>query len=151
MPFDSVDFPAPKMPDTSLFPIWTKYGRRLLLRTRDRRERAVTLRAPFPSDRDAAVVRLLRDAKTLIENPQNWAQWRYQTFGGRHCAVGALRAVAKGLNDPRIEWSAHALLNTVARSRGFSSAEEMNDRSSHSDVLDAFDSAIAAAHGAAPE
>jgi hypothetical protein len=131
MPFDGTGFSAP---------------RRLLHETRCRRERTVALRA---LDHDVAVAQLLRDARALIENPRNWAQRRYWTLSGRRCAVGALRAVARGLVEPDIAWAAHNLLITVARSRGFGTVEEMNDRSSHSEVLRAFDSAIAAAYGPA--
>jgi hypothetical protein len=151
MPFGGTGFPAQKASDTGLLPIWTKPGRRLSLKKGCRREKAATLRAPSSFDHDAAVAQLLQEAKTLIEDPRKWTQRRYQTFGGRRCAMGALRAAACGLIDPGIAWSAHALLNTVARSHGFSSAEEMNDRSSHFEVLRAFDCAIAAAHGAARE
>jgi hypothetical protein len=46
-------------------------------------------------------------------------------------------------------WAAHGYLITVARSRGFTNVEAMNDRSSHAAVLRAFDEAIALAHTAA--
>jgi hypothetical protein len=39
-------------------------------------------------------------------------------------------------------WRAHELLAAVARDRGFSSVEAMNDRSRHEAVLSAFDAAI---------
>ncbi|HZU88079.1 MAG TPA: hypothetical protein VE993_02365, partial [Stellaceae bacterium] len=135
MPFDGTGCSAPKASDTGLFPIWTKHGRRLLREARHR-EGTVALRA---RDHDIAVARLLRDARTLIEDPRHWAQRRYWTFSGRRCAVGALRAAARGLIDPGIAWSAHNLLIAVARSRGFGTVEEMNDRSSHAEVLRAFD------------
>ena len=53
--------------------------------------------------------------------------------------------------DPEIAWSAHRLLIQVARSRGFGSIEELNDRSSLREVLRAFDGAIALAYGAVPQ
>jgi hypothetical protein len=62
--------------------------------------------------------------------------------------VGALRAAAKRLEDPSIAWSAHALLIDVARSRGFTNVETMNDRSSHAAVLAVFDQAIRTAERA---
>ncbi|MGH7113777.1 MAG: hypothetical protein ACREE9_04695, partial [Stellaceae bacterium] len=62
----------------------------------------------------------------------------------------ALRAAAKRLDDPSIAWSAQALLIDVARSRGFTNVETMNDRSSHTAVLAAFDQAITTAERASP-
>jgi hypothetical protein len=108
------------------------------------------LRAPSPSDRDLAVAELLRDAKELIADPKNWTRRTYRSFGGQRCAVGALRAAAKRLDDPSLGWSAHALLINVARSRGFTNVETMNDRSPQAAVLSAFDQAIAMAERGAP-
>lgn len=143
MPFDGVDFPAPTAPNTGLFPAWSKQGCRLRFQTgfrRDGRERAARtfLRAPSPSDRGAAIMQLLQDAKGLIENPAQWTKGAYRSFGGRRCAVGALRAAARRLHDPRLAWSAHALLIDIAIARGFTNVEAMNDRSSHDAVLGAF-------------
>ena len=97
------------------------------------------------SERQLAVGDLLRDAKELINGPKDWTRRTYRSYGGQRCAVGALRAAAKRLNDPTVAWSAHALLIDVARSRGFTNVETMNDRSSHAAVLTAFDQAIRAA------
>ena len=108
------------------------------------------LRAPLPTERDLAVADLLRDAKALIDEPKNWTRRTYRSFGGQRCAVGALRAAAKRLNDPTIGWSAHALLINVARSRGFTNVETMNDRSPQAVVLSAFDQAIAMAERGIP-
>ena len=104
----------------------------------------------MPTERDLAVADLLRDAKALIDEPKNWTRRTYRSFGGQRCAVGALRAAAKRLNDPTIGWSAHALLIDVARSRGFTNVETMNDRSSQAAVLSAFDQAIAMAERGIP-
>lgn len=100
------------------------------------------LRAPTPAERGLAVADLLRDAKDTIVDPTDWTRRTYRSFGGQRCAVGALRAAAKRLNDPTIAWSAHAMLIDVARSRGFTNVETMNDRSSHAAVMAAFDQAI---------
>ncbi len=145
MPFDGTYFPAPRPSDTGLFPIWSRHGCRLWFGARlrrDRRDAATLLRAPHPADRDLAVAGLLREAKGLIDDPETWTRRTYRSFGGQRCAVGALRAAAKRLDDPSIAWSAHALLIDVARSRGFTNVETMNDRSSHAAVLAAFDQAI---------
>jgi len=153
MPFDGTYFPAPTPSDTGLFPLWSRHGCRLWFTARLRRDRrgapelgvSGLLRAPLPDDRDAAVAELLREAKGLISDPENWTRRTYRSFGGQRCAVGALRAAAKRLDDPGIAWSAHARLIDVARSRGFTNVETMNDRSSHAAVLAAFDQAIGAA------
>ena len=148
MPFDGRDFDTPKVLDTGLFPIWTKQGRRIWVSARFRGKttgKTGEAGADFSSVRAAAVVRLLEDAKRLIEDRQTWAQRNYWRFSGRRCAIGALRAAAKSLDDPAIAWAAHAFLIKVARTRGFSSVEAINDRLSHTDVLRVFDKAIAAA------
>ena len=107
------------------------------------------LRPPVPADRGATIIQLLQDAKGLIEDSRNWTRRAYRSFRGRHCAVGALRAVAGCLKGPSPAWSALELLIKVAESRGFESVEAMNDRSSHGAVLTAFDEAIALAQSAA--
>ncbi len=154
MPFDGTEFRALTVPDTGLFPIWSKHGWRLWFETHlgvaERNETArAFLRAPSLPDRGAAIVRLLQDARGLIEDPGNWTKGNYRSFSGLRCAVGALRAAARRLNDPSLGWSAHALLITVAKSRGFATVEAMNDRSSHAAILGAFDEAIMAAPTAA--
>lgn len=153
MPFDGTYFPAPTPYDTGLFPIWSRHGCRLWFDARLRRKKSVApslLRAPLPTERDLAVADLLRDAKALIDEPKNWTRRTYRSFGGQRCAVGALRAAAKRLNDPTIGWSAHALLINVARSRGFTNVETMNDRSPQAVVLSAFDQATAMAERGIP-
>jgi len=145
MPFDGTYFPATTPYDTGLFPLWSRHGSRLWFhsRLRGRKPAAPTmLRAPTPAERDLGVVDLLRDAKDMIADPKDWTRRTYRSFGGQRCAVGALRAAAKRLTDPSIAWSAHALLIDVARSRGFTNVETMNDRSSHVAVMAAFDQAI---------
>jgi hypothetical protein len=153
MPFDGRYFPTPTPYDTGLFPIWSRHGCRLWFEARLHRKKNTApsaLRAPSPADRNLAVADLLRDAKELINGPKDWTRRTYRSFGGQRCAVGALRAAAKRLTDPSIGWSAHALLIDVARSRGFTNVETMNDRSSHAAVLAAFDQAIRAAERTAP-
>ncbi|HEV2300732.1 MAG TPA: hypothetical protein VGR91_04100 [Stellaceae bacterium] len=154
MPFDGTGLQSPAPFDTGIFPIWSRHGGRLWVKAcfrRERRERITEalLRAPAPADRDETVEQLLHDARDLIENPRYWMRGTYRWFRGRRCAVGALRAVARRVKDPVPVWAAHAYLITVARSRGFTNVEAMNDRSSHAAVLRAFDEAIALAHTAA--
>ena len=145
MPFDGTYFPATTPYDTGLFPLWSRQGCRLWYQTRLRGKKAAAptmLRAPTPAERGLAVADLLRDAKDMIDDPKDWTRRTYRSFGGQRCAVGALRAAAKRLNDPTIAWSAHSMLIDVARSRGFTNVETMNDRSSHAAVMAAFDQAI---------
>ena len=146
MPFDGTHFPATTTTyDTGLFPLWSRHGCRLWFHTRLSGKKPIQtrmLRAPVPAERDLAVVDLLRDAKEMIADPKDWTRRTYRSLGGQRCAVGALRAAAKRLDDPSIAWSAHALLIDVARSRGFTNVETMNDRSSHVAVMAAFDQAI---------
>ncbi|HTV44582.1 MAG TPA: hypothetical protein VMF05_04640 [Stellaceae bacterium] len=145
MPFDGTYFPAPRPSDTGLFPIWSRHGCRLWFQSRlrrDKRRPVALLRAPLPTEHDLAVADLLREAKGLIIDPENWTRRTYRSLGGQRCAIGALRAAAKRLDDPSIAWAAHSLLIDVARSRGFTNVETMNDRSSHGAVLAAFDQAI---------
>jgi hypothetical protein len=152
MPFDGTYFPTTTPYDTGLFPLWSRHGSRLWFQTRLRGKTPTAptmLRAPIPAERDLAVADLLRQAKDLVAEPKDWTRRTYRSFGGQRCAIGALRAVAKRLNDPGIAWSAHALLIDVARSRGFTNVETMNDRSSHVAVMAAFDQAIRSAERAA--
>lgn len=145
MPFDGTYFPATTPYDTGLFPLWSRHGCRQWFQTRlhGKKTTAPTaLRAPTPAERGLAVADLLRDAREMIVDPKDWTRRTYRSFGGQRCAVGALRAAAKRLADPTIAWSAHALLIDVARSRGFTNVETMNDRSSHNAVMAAFDQAI---------
>jgi hypothetical protein len=145
MPFDGTYFPATTPYDTGLFPLWSRQGCRLWYQTRLRGKKATAptmLRAPTPAERGLAVADLLRDAKDMINDPKDWTRRTYRSFGGQRCAVGALRAAGKRLSDPTLAWSAHAMLIDVARSRGFTNVETMNDRSSHAAVMAAFDQAI---------
>lgn len=149
MPFDGTHFPATTTTyDTGLFPLWSRNGCRLWFQTRLRAKKPAEptmLRAPVPVERNLAVADLLRDAKDMIADPKDWTRRTYRSLGGQRCAVGALRAAAKRLDDPSIAWSAHTLLIDVARSRGFTNVETMNDRSSHVAVMAAFDQAICTA------
>ena len=86
---------------------------------------------------------LLRAARSLIETEETWTRGAYCTRDGRHCAVGALRAAAvQGQYGRKTRQEAHGLLLGLARQRGFSSVEGMNDSSTYGQVLAIFDSAI---------
>ncbi len=93
---------------------------------------------------------LLRQARAVIDDEGRWAQGRYSTLDGRHCAVGALRAVTRDVNTRRAGKRAHAVLRGVALESGFGSVEQMNDRWSHAEVMRAFDRAIVAAERGSP-
>jgi len=92
-------------------------------------------------------VELLTTARSLIEDERNWIQHDYETRDGRFCAVGALRYAARFIGPSGALTAANRLLLAVARERGFSKIEKMNDRSTHERVLSAFDEAIARAKG----
>ncbi len=94
---------------------------------------------------ELAAARLLRAARALIAEEDRWVQGRYETLRGRRCAMGALQAAARALHDTRGFETARDLLRTEALIRGYSHVEKMNDRSTHTQVLAAFDSAIARA------
>jgi hypothetical protein len=147
MPFDGVAEVGIVSAD-QVFPSLWAAGGRLWIRSRLRRwgRPAVAL---SPGAHYAAAALLLEDAKSLIEERDRWLQGTYRWFRGRRCAIGALCAAAAKISDMRVAQSAHALLLTVADSRRFTSVEGMNDHSSHSEVIRAFDDAIALAWGKA--
>jgi hypothetical protein len=95
--------------------------------------------------REVLVVQVLCAARALIELEDKWTRGYYQTIWGRRCAVGALRAAGRTVRDPRAFALARNLLRTEATSRGFTHIEMMNDRSTHAQVVAAFDAAIAKA------
>jgi hypothetical protein len=99
---------------------------------------------PVPEPLDAAILRVLEEARGLIEQREDWTQGSLETFRGERCAVGALRLAADFLNYELAGRMAHALLTEIAAARGFSGIEAMNDYSRHEAVLSAFDTAITA-------
>jgi hypothetical protein len=109
---------------------------------------AFTVPPYMPENSEVAAAQLLRGARAMIEREEMWVQGRYNARGGRHCAVGALRAAGRFYDGETLRL-AHALLHNVAHSRGFDSVEKMNDASTHDQVLVAFGSAIASAEALA--
>jgi len=107
-----------------------------------------TLPRGVPENSEAAAAQLLRAARSMIDREEMWIQGRYNARGGRHCAVGALRAVGRFYDSEALR-VAHALLHNVAHSRGFDSVEKMNDACSHGQVIGAFGFAIASAEALA--
>lgn len=101
-----------------------------------------------PESAEAAAAQLLRAARSMIDREEMWVQGRYNARGGRHCAIGALRAAGRFYHGETLRL-AHALLHNVANSRGFDSVEKMNDASTHGQVVAAFNSAIASAEAIA--
>ena len=91
---------------------------------------------------EVATVQLLTIARALIADEENWVQGRYETIDGRRCAVGALRVASRLMGVRTPPRDATGMLLTVANGRGFNDIEKMNDRSTHAQVLSAFDEAI---------
>ena len=140
MPFDGSEYfgkrPSPSGP--GIWPSIRRMARAFL---------PVAPARPDPAT-DLLTVQLLTTARSLIDDERNWVQHDYETRDGRYCAVGALRYAARFIGPPDPMISANRVLLSVARERGFSKIEKMNDRSSHTRVLTAFDEAIARARGA---
>jgi hypothetical protein len=101
-----------------------------------------------PESPEVAAAQLLRSARSMIDREEMWVQGRYNARGGRHCAIGALRAAGRFYHSETLRL-AHALLHNVANGRGFDSVEKMNDASTHGQVMAAFGSAIASAEAIA--
>lgn len=148
MPFDGSEFRvSPLASPTPLAPeapgVWER------MRAAFARLGGVTAWSFVPGDpvvpSDVTAVHMLRSARALIELEDRWVQGRYETVRGRRCAMGALQAAARVLRDPRAFEEAKDLLRAEAVLRGYSHVEKMNDRSSHIQVLVAFDAAIAKA------
>jgi hypothetical protein len=137
MPFDGGGFIRATPDPTPPRPSWLA---RLISALRGR------ARQPSPPPvLDDAVLRVLEEARGLIERREDWTQGTLETLRGERCAVGAVRIAADFLDYEAPGRLALSLLARVAASRGFTSIEAMNDRSRHGQVLAAFDEAIAAA------
>ena len=148
MPFDGSAFsPVADAPSTTPTPNSSQWRKRLrsLLRLESWREDIQAfLPGARPAEVEPTVGQLLITARGMIEQEGRWIKGHYATLDGRHCAVGALRAAALRLDARRVGKAAHDVLRDVARERGFRSIEQMNDHSSHAEVIAAFDKAIVA-------
>lgn len=87
------------------------------------------------------VLQILTVARQLVADRHRWAQGHYETWGGRRCAVGAI-CVASEMLHTLASLEAVEHLSAVASRRGFPDVEAMNDHSTHTEVLSAFDDAI---------
>ena len=147
MPFDGSEFIANPVRTGSAQPgPWTWLGR--VARRLRPGARALPLEFPYtvPTDSPgAATVQVLSLARMLIEDERHWIQRRYETLDGRRCAVGALRSATRLLALRSLNGEAHSLLLGVAVGRGFTDIEKMNDHSTHTQMLSAFDIAFARA------
>jgi hypothetical protein len=145
MPFDGAEFfrkpiASESLPtDTAPEEAWYRRLKALV------RRRHTTLFRTTPEDPDLAALQLLEEARRAIEQRDRWVQGVYETFGRRYCAAGALRAVGRRVRGASVESRAYKMLLEVANRRGFLNVEIMNDRSTHDQVLSAFDEAIATA------
>jgi hypothetical protein len=146
MPLDSAEFfsahppvrPSDASPPYSRPSGWRGVARALAAGLRRRFH-------PAPEPLDVAVLRVLEEARGLVEQREDWTRGSYESWRGERCAVGAVRLAAEFLDYPAAGTAAHLLLAEVARRRGYSSVEAMNDRSRHDEVVAAFDEALAVA------
>ena len=145
MPFDGSDFsrfPQPSPPGPSFLAaalakvqVWLAWVWKAL-----RSFVPVGRHVPERQLYDSAVC-WLRTARALIEAEENWTVGTYRTTDGRYCAISALRTAARGMHHRNVRQVAHRYLLAVARERGFCSVEQLNDRSTHAEVLGVFDAA----------
>lgn len=103
-----------------------------------------------PATGDLTVGTVLTLARALIDHEDRWIKGHYATLDGRHCAVGAVRAAALRLDARRQGRNAQDHLRELARAQGFRSIEQMNDHSTHAEVIGLFDRAIETADRRTP-
>ena len=141
MPFDGSEYCPGSGPTEAALPpaAGTSWLRGLAERLR---ARPLWAFAPGEVRPEVTPAHLLRAARALIEQEDRWVQGRYETLRGRRCAMGALQAAARVLRHPGAFDQARDYLRTEALIRGYSHVEKMNDRSTHAEVLAAFDHAI---------
>lgn len=140
MPFDGSAFRAPRPEMRSLLPhAWHSPSRLRAAWTR--------LLVCLSPGRIGCVV-LLKRARALVAREETWVQAHYARDGS-YCAVGALLH-AGGRRHPARFRQAALHLSLVAKQHGFRSVEEMNDRCTHTEMLAAFDAAVALAWGHVP-
>ncbi len=149
MPFDGIAFIASPAADGGVQPEpgatsrWAKVRSAVARLVQPTRMRAFDLPLPFAPAREANnALQTLALARSLIADERAWVQRRYETRDGRRCAVGALRGAARLMHSAVPHCDAVSGLLAVAMSRGFTDIETMNDHSTHTQVVSAFDEAI---------
>jgi len=83
----------------------------------------------------------LERAKALIDHPDKWVQEAYE-HKGRRCALQALRDVAVN-SDRLLNKLKYTLANIDESNEPDSVIANFNDKHSHAEVMDYFDTAIA--------
>jgi hypothetical protein len=78
----------------------------------------VVLRSPTTEPIDSDVVQILKKARILIEQRDDWSQGNYRAVRERRCAIRALCDAAVMLNSKSAGNVAGDLLASVARRRG---------------------------------
>jgi hypothetical protein len=134
MPFDGTEFLRPRRDPPRVHRGW---------RERCAAAPRTLLFLPPPTTMPEALLRVLEEARGLIEQPDDWVRGAYETDGGERCAVGALRAAASLLNYPTAGATAQHLVEAIVRQHGFDAIERMNDHAGHDAILRVFDVAIA--------
>jgi hypothetical protein len=91
------------------------------------------------------VKRILKIARDIISKPENWCRFnlaQYHQGVWSYCAVGA---IDKALQDLEMDIFRYDVFEALQASMKSNSISEWNDKPNrkHSDVLAAFDSAIA--------
>lgn len=147
MPFDGTAFTAPATGgiQSEIGPLgtWQRLRGAVAKLLQPGRTRGLDRAVAYAPTREAShALQTLSLARSLIADERAWVQRRYETRDGRRCAVGALRGAARLMHNAVPHGDAVSGLLAVAMSRGFTDIETMNDHSTHSQVVSAFDEAI---------
>jgi hypothetical protein len=154
MPFDGIAFVAassavgeaqsePGFPKPGPSGPWGLVKSALMRLFQPARMRGFDMPMPLAPTREAShAIQTLMLARNLIVDERAWVQRRYETRDGRRCAVGALRGAARLMHSAVPHGDAVSGLLAVAMARGFTDIETMNDHSTHTQVVSAFDEAI---------
>jgi len=88
--------------------------------------------------------RFLEKALALIEDKKDWCQYLVEDEQGRHCAVGALDAVALATKATRKDaWAALSIEVELATDGAHGAVSAFNDSRSHAEVVALFKKTIA--------
>ena len=142
MPFDGQD------KERVLFTVFTPSPWDRILWILPNRPKPVILRSNWlrpiqpTSDQRGLTLQALNISRALIEDERDWIQRIQETRDGRRCAFGALRAACRLLGLPTLDRGADTMMQVVAKNRFFINIENLNDNSTHKQVLSAFDEAI---------